>query len=344
MGLRLAALHGETRMGEPTSPKITPSREMSIAVLMGPLVATVGAWLCGLMVGKATGERTRPVNWAELLQHDVRQDTLVGYGAEALWLSSARCLIIALCGGLVLAYFAIRAVLCIPGIATRARCWSAAPLVMALLIGIAGAVLSWRAQERRPIVPLLQTIELRSGVSVRPIDAALDTSSTIVMMLLAAAFCVTLLPAAVTPTSTFALAVAVRWQRWLSYLTAVMLMIAVVQIYLLWSWPSAWAKDADATKAIQAVALRMSAAWGLIYTTFLLAVFVTSHALLRNAVIRFSQTQGADEKSRALWLEEQGLTLNISQQAAWITAALAPALAGGPVAAIIQSFAGTPGS
>lgn len=232
-----------------------------------------------------------------------------------------------------------------PQLIGRATGW-----ILALFVALAGA--GWGIALVSPARPveLLCNISKYGGANTTRVYLYTDSLTGLLPSVTALAFSLTLLSVAEISadrrenhdelvTDTRRLAQSLLWQRVLLYVSAFALVALVVQNNLLWRWPAVWAPSEEVGKWVEELALRNSTSLGALYSFLTLALFVPSHLILQEHVRALARANAGD-KSPEDWLKKHDLSLTFGQQMTWFAAALGPALAGGPLAALVSSLGG----
>jgi hypothetical protein len=218
-------------------------------------------------------------------------------------------------------------------------------LIWMALISFVGLVIGLiRNSSNQVVRHLLSNTRTYGGADTVFAYGVLDVLSQIILFVVAIAFSMTLLPIAEkdeTAAAVKRLREAFFRQQVLFYLSVFCLVILVVQNNLLWRWPAAWASEAEG-KVIEELATRNSTSLGAMYSVLVLALFLPSHLLLSRytRALARNATPADAPADPDEWLKKQDLKTTLAQHLAWFAAAMAPVLAGGPLASIVSVAGG----
>lgn len=100
--------------------------------------------------------------------------------------------------------------------------------------------------------------------------------------------------------------------------------------------------EQDAASVLDRAGKSVSAAMGLLWTLLLLGIYAPAALILRQDALRLAQAATAtdSESSRSEWLSKNHLAVPLWQQLTSLLAILAPLLAGGPGATLIEILVG----
>jgi len=126
----------------------------------------------------------------------------------------------------------------------------------------------------------------------------------------------------------------------LLYVGAAALALRSFEMFFLYRWPGMWLSATDA-KLVDNIASAVSTAHGAIFTGVLAALYLPAALLLRLRANALANTSGgASNEEREKWLENSGLKFSPYQAIGRFFLALAPLIAGGSAATVIDLLKG----
>jgi len=142
----------------------------------------------------------------------------------------------------------------------------------------------------------------------------------------------------VAPPATLKLKRRLEGLQWLLYVGTAALVLRVLENYMFYRWPAVWLSP-DMGKAVDRTALAVSTAYGAFYTAILLGLYVPTALVMRLRATWLANraTAGTPENPEA-WIARMQLAASPFQQLSHLFLTLAPLLAGGPLAKLIDIY------
>jgi len=182
------------------------------------------------------------------------------------------------------------------------------------------------------------TMHRTSATHAVSVDTFFDAVSFVIFLLLVSAASMTVVSSAATERNARTLKDRLDQLRWLLYVGATALVLRAVEMYTLYRWPGVWLSP-EAGRTVDRMALAVSIAHGAVFSAILLGLYLPTALILRlrSTWLATESTAGTTESSGA-WLAKMGLELSPIQEIVRLFVTVAPLLAGGSVAKLIDVF------
>ena len=182
------------------------------------------------------------------------------------------------------------------------------------------------------------TMHRTSATHAVSVDTFFDAVSIVIFILLVSAASMTVVWSPTAERNARTLKDRLDQLRWLLYVGAAALMLRAVEMYTLYRWPGVWL-PAEAGRTVDRMALAVSVAHGAVFSAILLSFYLPTAVTLRlrSTWLATQSTAGTTESPDA-WLAKMGLELSPIQEVVHLFVTVAPLLAGGSVAKLIDVF------
>jgi hypothetical protein len=182
------------------------------------------------------------------------------------------------------------------------------------------------------------TMHRTSATHAVSVDTFFDTVSYVIFLLLVSAASMTVVRSTAAERNAQVLKDRLDQLRWLLYVGATALMLRAVEMYALYRWPGVWLSP-EAGRTVDRMALAVSIAHGAVFSAILLALYLPTALTLRlRSTWLATQATAGTTESPGTWLAKMGLELSPLQEVARLVVTVAPLLAGGSVAKLIDVF------
>ena len=184
------------------------------------------------------------------------------------------------------------------------------------------------------------TMHRTSATHAVAADSLFDMASYLIFLLLLSAATATLLwPRGAAPTAAF-LCRRLKRNRWLLYVGATTLVLRAIEMYTLYRWPGVWLSD-EMAAAVDRMAMALSTTHGAFFSAILMALYLPT-ALITRLRIKLLATYAVDgtDQEPETWLAKEGLSTSPFQELARVFVTIAPLIAGGSVAKLVEVLAG----
>ena len=126
--------------------------------------------------------------------------------------------------------------------------------------------------------------------------------------------------------------------QWLLYVGAAALVLRALENYAFYRWPGVWLSP-DLGKAVDRMALAVSAGYGAFYSALLVSLYVPTALIIRvRATLLANQETACTGESPEAWLLRMRLAASPFQELGRLFLTVAPLLAGGPFAKLFSAF------
>ena len=182
------------------------------------------------------------------------------------------------------------------------------------------------------------TMHKTSATYAVSVDTFFDAVSIVIFLLLVSAASMTVVRSTAAEQTARTLKDRLDQLRWLLYVGAAALMLRAVEMYTLYRWPGVWLSP-EAGRTVDRMALAVSVAHGAVFSAILLALYLPTALTLRlrSTWLATQSTAGTPETPGA-WLAKMGLEFSPIQEVVHLFVTVAPLLAGGSVAKLIDVF------
>ncbi len=214
----------------------------------------------------------------------------------------------------------------------------------------AGGLLCWALHYDYNVAPprlgeLLDAVFERGASEIayaKTLTKVMNAIALIAISLVTLALCI-MLSASADPMHQNAsvLALQMRWEQILLYVSAAALTLGAREVSLLYTWPSAWFPEAIA-KDIERLASAAATGGGVVLSIVLLAIFVPAELVLRaraQVLARSANPQGT-AKDHGEWLAARDLAGLDFKSFTTLGAILGPVLASGPLSVVLKGVGG----